>query len=136
MVEKFLRIDPSGELSWIELERKPRHDDVYCGFEAVSVSDLHPVIGCNHVEMVRSIIPGIVFFVDECGKIKDPPQALNPLASRLYAGTVYGDPIVGPAVFFALRYTGTYFEKEIYPLNDHELSLLELALGIDLPLCN
>lgn len=133
MLEKYLRIDPSGEITWIELERLPRYDEIYCGAEAVSILDLHPVIGCDCVEMVRSVIPGIVFFVDESGRIKDPPQALNPLVSRLYAGTAYGDPIVGPAVLFAVRRTEPYGEEDIFPLSESQLSILSLALGVQLP---
>lgn len=133
MIEKYLRIDPSGEISWIELERRPRHGPVYGGDEGISLSDLYSVIGCTCVEQVRSIIRDVVFFVDECGKIKDPPQALNPLASRLYVGSAYGDPIVGPVVVFALRRTEPYGEQDIFPLSDHQLSLLSLCLGVKLP---
>ena len=133
MVEKYLRIDPSGDITWIELERLPRHNDIYCGAEAIDIRDLYPVIGCSCVEMVRSIFGDIVFFVDESGKIKNPPQALNPVASRLYAGTAHGDPIVGPVVLFSLRHTEPYGEYDIFPLTDSQLSVLSLALGAALP---
>lgn len=133
MIEKYLRIDPSGEIKWIELERLPRYNDIFCGASAIDIADLYPVIGCDCVEMVHSWIDGIVFFVDECGKIKDPPQALNPIASCLYAGTAYGDPIVGPVVLFSLRCTEPYGEHDIFPLTDSQLSVLSLALGVQLP---
>ena len=120
MKEKYLKIDPSGKLSWIELDRLPRHDDIYCGAEAISLQDLHPIIGCSCVEQVYTIIPGVVIMVDESGKIKDPPQPINPKASRLYAGSVHGDFIHGPAVVFALRRTPPYGEYDLFPLETHQ----------------
>lgn len=129
MKEKYLKINPSGTLEWIELDRLPRHDDIYLGAEAVSVSDLYPVIGCSCVEQVYTIIPGVVIMVDESGKIKYPPQPINPKASRLYAGSAHGDFIHGPAVVFALRSTPPYGEYDIFPLEAHQLLAVMKAIG-------
>ena len=71
--------------------------------------------------------------VDECGKIKDPPQALNPLASRFYLGTGFGDPIVGPAVFMALKRVESYWEPDVYPLSPDQERQVAAVLGRPLP---
>ena len=129
MKEKYLKINPSGTLEWIELDRLPRHNDIYCGAEAISVRDLHPVIGCSCVEQVSTIIPGVVIMVDESGKIKDPPQPINHKACHLYAGSAYGDYIHGPAVVFSLRRTPPYGELDIFPLEAYQLLAVMKAIG-------
>lgn len=133
MLEKYLLIKPSGELSWIELERRARHDDIYQGAEAISLADLYPIIGCSCCEQVYSVIPGIVFMVDESGKIKDPMQPYNPVGSRLYAGSAYGDFIHGPIVLFSMQRTEPYGEYDLFPLSAAQESLLSLSLGVVLP---
>lgn len=132
MTEKYLRIDPSSEISWININRVPyKFDPSVLG---PSVDQIHAAIGCSCFEMVRTVIPGIVILVDESGKLKSPPQRHNELASRLYAGWLLGhDDIVGPAIVFAERPTEPYGERDIFPLNDVELVKLSLALGIQLP---
>lgn len=133
MLEKYLKIDPSGELSWIELERLPRHDEIYYGAEALDVRDLYPVIGCSCVEMVRSRIRGVVLMVDESGKMKTPIQCFNPLASKLYAGAAHGDMIHGPVVLFSLRPTPPIGEQDLFPLTPSELNLVSVCLGVKIP---
>ena len=133
MKEKYLKFDPSGELSWIELERLPRHDQIYQGAEALDVRDLYRIIGCSLVEMVRSLIRGVVFMVDASGKIKKPMQPLNPLASKLYAGAPYGDMIHGPVVLFSLRPTPLIGEQDLFPLTRNELNLVSVCLGVKIP---
>ena len=120
MKEKYLKIPPDGILDWIELDRLPRHDEIYCGAEAIVLRDLHPIIGCSCVEQVYTVIPGVVIFVDESGKIKDPPQLLNPYASRLYAGAAHGDFIHGTAVVAALRPTPPWGELDVFPLSEDQ----------------
>ena len=120
MKERYLKIDPDGSLDWIELDRLPRHDEIYRGAEAIDLGDLYPIIGCSCVEQVYTVIPGVVIFVDESGKIKDPMQPLNPYASRLYAGAAHGDFIHGPAVVAALRPTPPYGELDVFPLSEDQ----------------
>lgn len=133
MTETYLKIDPSGELSWIDLERLPRPGPIYCGAEAISVQDLYPVIGCSCVEQVQSVIPFVVFMVDEFGKVKTPMQPCNPVASRLYAGAPYGDFIHGSVVLFGLRRTAPYGEYDLFPLSPQQLSQVSLCLGLPIP---
>lgn len=134
MKEKYLRIDPSGELSWIELERLPRHDDVFCCAEAIRISDLYPVLDCDFIEIVRTVLPGIVIVIDDAGKLLFPPKPHNDLASRLYAGWLCGrDNIVGIAVVFAERPFEPLGELDLFPLSSSEESLLSLALGVCIP---
>lgn len=133
MMEMYLKIDPSGELSWIELERCARHDDIYQGAESISLADLYPIIGCSCVEQVYSVIPCIVFMVDESGKLKDPMQPYNPLGSRLYAGSAHGDFIHGPIVLFSMQRTEPFGEYDLFPLSAAQESVLSLFLGVVLP---
>lgn len=132
-MERYLKIDPDGTLSWIPLCRKPRFNCVYHGEEALDVADLYPVIGCSCVEQVYTRIRGIVILVDESGRIKNPPQRVNPLASKLYAGAPYGDMIHGPAVVFAMRPTPPIGEHDLFPLTKNELNLLSVCLGVSIP---
>lgn len=133
MVEKYLKIDPSGELSWIELERCPRYDEIYQGAESISLADLYPIIGCSCCEQVYSVIPGIVFMVDESGKIKDPMQPYNRLGSRLYDGSAFGDYIHGSIVLFSMQRTEPYGEYDLFPLSASDEAKLSLFLGVSLP---
>lgn len=133
MTEHYLCVYPNGELRWIPLERVVRYDDFYDGEEAILLRDLYPVIGCDCVEQVYTTISRIVMMVDECGRIKDPPQALNPLASRFYAGTQFGDPIVGPAVFMLLRRVEPYWEFDCFPLSPADEAAVADILGRPLP---
>lgn len=133
MTEHYLCVYPNGELRWIPLERVVRYDDFYDGEEAILLRDLYPVIGCDCVEQVYTNISGVVMMVDESGKIKDPPQALNPLASRFYGGTPFGDPIVGPAVFMALKRVEPLMELDCYPLCPVQECFVEAVLGKPLP---
>ena len=132
-MEFYLKIDPDGTLSWIPLCRKPHYDSIYCGAEAISVQDLYSVIGCSCVEQVHTRIRGVVIMVDESGKIKDPPQPVNPLASKLYLGAPYGDMIHGPAVVFSLRPMPPLGEQDLFPLTRNELNLLSVCLGVRIP---
>lgn len=132
-MELYLKIDPDGTLSWIPLCRKPRFNCVYHGEAALDITDLYPVIGCSCVEQVYTRIRGVVIMVDDSGRIKNPPQPVNRLASKLYAGAPYGDMIHGPAVVFALRPTPPIGEHDLFPLTKSELSLLSVCLGVPIP---
>lgn len=133
MIEKYLCIEPSGIVRWIELDRCARHDDIYYGSEGIRLSDLYPVIGCSCVELVQSRLPGIVFVVDESGKVKDPMQPFNPLASRFYAGSQFGDYIHGTVVFFSLEFRRDLYEYDLFPLSPAQESMIEFILGAELP---
>lgn len=131
MTEKYLRIDPSGEISWIDIDRVPYE---WCNAEGVNIDQIYAAIGCSCFEQVRTIIPGVVILVDESGKVKDPPQRHNELASRLYYGYLRGmDDIAGPAIVCAMRPTEPIGELDLFPLNPVELAKLSLCLGVQLP---
>lgn len=131
MAEKYLKIDPSGDISWVSIDRVPY---TWTDGEGVDLKQIYREIGCDCIEQVRTVIPGIVLLVDESGKIKDPPQRHNEIASRLYAGWLCGaDDIVGPAIVCALRPTGPLHELDLFPLNLVELAKLSLSLGVELP---
>lgn len=132
MAERYLRIDPSGELSWLPIDRVPYEFDP--SIEGLSLDQIYAAIGCSCMEQVRTIIPGIVILIDESGKVKSPPQPHNELASRLYAGWHYGlDDIVGPALVCAMRPTPPIGELDLFPLKHSELLQLSLVLGVHLP---
>lgn len=121
-MDKYLTIYPSGDLCWVELHTGHFFPGMY------------NVIGCDCVEMVQTIIPGICIVVDESGRVKYPPQRHNDVASRLYRGWHFGvGDIVGPAIVVAVRPTGPYHELDWFPLNAVELAHLSLALGLPIP---
>ena len=131
MADKYLRIDPSGEISWVEIDRVPYS---WCDAEGMDLQQIYKHIGCSCMEQVRTVLPGIVLLVDESGRIKDPPQRHNEIASRLYYGWLIGkDDIVGPALVCSLRPTEPYGELDLFPLDHVELAKLSLCLGVALP---
>lgn len=121
MTEKYLVIQTDGKLRWEEIPRDYLLDR------------LHEIIGCSCVEQVRTIVTNIVMIVDESGRIKNPPQQHNALASTLYYGWITGmDDIVGPAVLAELRPVGPYQELDWFPLRPINLVLLS-SLGFEIP---
>lgn len=131
MIERYLRIDPSGEITWINVDRVPYR---WCDGEGMSIDQIYAAIGCSCFEQVRTVLPGIVILVDESGRVKDPPQRHNEIASRLYLGWLRGlDDIVGPAIVCAMRPTEPYGELDLFPLDSVELAKLSLYLGVELP---
>lgn len=134
LVEKHLLFSPSGEISWIDLDREPNNDPVFQGDPALSFDQIYAAIGCDCVEQVRTVLPGIVLVIDESGKIKDLPQRHNELASRLYYGYQIGRyDICGPAILMALRRSGPYGEEDWHPLDAADLARLSLYLGVCIP---
>ena len=131
MTEKYLRIDPSGDIIWVDIDRVLYS---WCDADGLSLDQVHAAIGCDCLEQVCTVIPGIVLLIDESGKIKYPPQRHNEVASRLYYGFLIGkDDIVGPVIVAALRPTEPYGERGLFPLNQVELAKLSLCLGVELP---
>lgn len=131
MTEKYLRIDPSGKITWINIDRVPYE---WIDGDGLSLDQIYAAIGCSCMEQVRTVLPGIVLLVDESGRVKTPPQRHNEVASRLYTGWLCGmDNIVGPAIVCALRPTGPLLELDLFPLNQTELAKLSLYLGVQLP---
>lgn len=134
MIEKHLLISPSGEISWIDLERKPNYGPVYNGDLALDLHQIYSVIGCSCVEQVRTVLSNIVLVIDESGKCKNPSQPHNELASQLYCGYQVGmDDICGPAIVMRLRRSGPYGEEDWFPLDPADLAKLSLFLGVKLP---
>lgn len=132
MTEKYLRIDPSSDISWVEIDRVPYEFDP--SIEGMSLDQIYQHIGCSCMEQVRTVIPGVVLLVDESGRVKSPPQRHNEIASRLYYGWLVGmDDIVGPALVCSLRPTEPLGELDLFPLNQVELAKLSLCLGVQLP---
>lgn len=125
--DKHLLLHPSGEMEWVELHRERRYDDIYCGDYAYDLNEIYRVLGIDFFEQVSLLVPGIVILIDEEGKLRNPPQAHNELASRLYGGYQFGDYIVGPALFF--KRIGC----SIYPLDSADEARLSLYLGVKLP---
>lgn len=131
MSDKFLRIDPSGDITWINIDRVPYE---WTDGDGLSLDQIYSAIGCSCMEQVCTVLPGIVILVDECGKLKSPPQRHNELASRLYYGWLCGmDNIAGPAIVCSLRPTEPYGELDLFPLDHVELAKLSLCLGVQLP---
>lgn len=117
--ERFLCIYPDGSLKWIITDYKHM------------CASFRKAIGCDWLENVYTVLPDTVIIVDEVGKVKQNPQSYNPVASRLYRGSDFGDPIVGPAVVAAIHHR--LGESDWVPLSAHELyrvcSHLKLSLA-------
>lgn len=124
MLERYLVIEPSGDLRWIELERKDLLDVFY------------KEIGCSCIESVRSVWYPIYLIVDDVGRLLNPPKPHNELASRLYPGWILGDDdIVGSVILVAVREdpNSLYHEYDFFPLNLEELEILSIYMGINIP---
>lgn len=119
MLEAYLVLYPDGSMKWIYTS----HDSMCKAF--------YEAIGCDCLENVY--LPyGFCCIVDESGKIKENPQPLNPLASRFYPGSMYGDPLVGPVVFCRIDLVDG--ESDWCPLLDHQIGIIELITGMTVPL--
>ena len=57
MTESHLMIYPSGELRWVAIERKPYE---WIEGEGLDQHRLHELIGCDFLEQVRTVPPGVV----------------------------------------------------------------------------
>ena len=100
LTNKHLLLHPSGKMEWVELHRVRRYDDIYLGDYAYDLHGIYRALGVDFFEQVSLVLPGIVILIDDIGKLRNPPQPHNELASRLYGGYQFGDDIVGPALFF------------------------------------
>ena len=121
MVEKYSVIYPSGEIRLEEINRE------------LMLDRMHEIIGCDCLEQVHTIVPGMVLIVDESGKIKDPPQQHNELASLLYMGYLKGpDDICGPAILASLQPTGPLEEMDWFPITQFHACVLHM-MGFELP---
>lgn len=116
--EKYLVLRPDGSMEWITTA----HEQICSAFRSA--------IGCEWLENV-TLPYGFCCVVDECGKIKDKPQLLNPYASMFYPGTLFGDPLVGPVVFCRIGlYQG---ESDWVPLIPKDLDVIEMVTGLSVP---
>lgn len=118
MLESYLVLYPDGSMKWIHIERSSM------------LKAFHDAIGCNWLENVYLPL-GFCCVVDEIGKVKQDPQPLNPYASKLYPGSLYGDPLVGPVIFCRIDLVDG--ESDWCPLLDSQLSVLSLFLGLEIP---
>lgn len=118
MTERYLVLDPDGSFRWIETDRQ------HLG------AAFRKAIGCEWLEHVT--LPfGFCCVVDECGKIKEDPQPINPLASMFYPGTQYGDPLVGSVVFCRIGLVDG--ESDWVPLTKRDIAMIELITGKKVP---
>lgn len=117
--EHYLVLEPDGELHWIQVT-----DRKYLA------AAFRKAIGCDWLEHVH--LPfGFGCVVDECGKIKLKPQPINPLASRFYPGTDFGDPLVGSVIFVRIELIDG--ESDWAPLHDVDLARISLITGKPIP---
>ena len=93
------------------------------------------LISIEWAEVVLTIAKGddprreYVLIVDEVGKLKDGwTDRINARASQYYAGTRYGDPIVGDVVFLAREWTESFGECDLAGLTDYEEEVLMFYL--------
>ena len=94
---------------WLKINHDPSKDP----FEWVELPDpgsstflpaVYRALSCDSIELVQTVLRGVCIYVDECGKlVPNWENNINQLASRLYAGTAYGDPIVGDVLVGELQ---------------------------------
>lgn len=105
--EKYLVIDPDGSTRWIQIERENM------------LREFHAAVRSDSLENVRSTVRDVCLIVDEVGKLRNPPQPHNELASLLYAGWIMGtDDIVGPAIVAAIHLVDG--ESDWVPVSEFE----------------
>ena len=117
-LEKYLRLDPDGTLSWITIDRDHFLDGLY------------QAIGCTSVEHV-SLRYGLECIVDESGWYSEH-QVANLYASPLYHGWARGIPLIGPVVFVDSGWNDDG-DLDWFPLRDDTLLLLSLKLCMSIP---
>ena len=104
--------------------------------EAGNVLDrIKELIQIEWAEVVLTIIKDedprrdYCLIVDEVGKMKDGwIERINIRASQFYAGTPYGDPIVGNVVLLAREWTESFGECDLAGLTDWEEEVLMFHL--------
>lgn len=119
---KYLVVYPSGVCQWVFINRKDL------------IPKLHELIGCSCIDYVHSSISGVVFWVDDLGKMSFHRLPINVLASKFYVGTQYGDPIVGTVVIGSelVDPESKYGEHDFFPLTKVGAYVLGRTLGIQL----
>ena len=100
---------------------------------------LYQIIGCDCVESVRTVDPGLLLIIDESGRLKDPPKQHNRGASNFYLGWLRMRQapwdIVGTALFAAEVPAGNIYGEWTWgPVTDPlVLEFISDMLGVDLP---
>lgn len=83
----------------------------------ISLDFMHYFLDCDFIECVYTpYLRDLVMVIDESGKLKDKP--INILASSLYPGFEYGDPIVGNVLF--MKRSGA----DLVSLDDYQIRIL------------
>lgn len=92
---------------------------------------LKELIQIEWAEIVLTFIKGedphrdYVLIVDEVGKLKDEWfKKINPRASKWYAGSMHGDPIVGDVILMAREWNDIFGECDLVGLTDYEEVLM------------
>lgn len=84
------------------------------------LNEFYKAIDCDCIETVsvgKIADTNILLIVDESGVLKGKP--VNLLASPLYSGTAYGNPIVGDALLATTGFRAG--DPDIVGFNDHQL---------------
>lgn len=105
---------------------KIHHDEaIYPPFELIELPDsnsrdflqaCYRAIDCDCIEVVQTVIRGLIMIVDESGKLKDGWQAKhNIVATTLYGRYGLVDPIVGDVILARVQ------NDEIVPLTSSDI---------------
>ena len=117
-VEKFLLLKTDGSFSAVDVDCS---DMLHSFYRLIGPS-------CDCIETVYLVIGGKNFLalVDESGLFHD--LQINPIASALYPGSVFGSPIVGNVILGSTGYRDG--EPDIIGLSPDELRFLSSSLSI------
>lgn len=116
--EHYLVLEPDGELHWIQVTNR----------NLIGAAFRTAVNGPMEVVYLPY---GFCCVVDEVGKVRKDPKPLNPLTSRFYPGSIYGDPLVGPVVFARIGLVDG--DRDFIPLRDEDLARISLIIGKPIP---
>lgn len=102
---------------------KINHDESLPTFETVELSendflkDCYRALNCQWIEVVNTLLPGIVLIIDENGKLKDGWRSrFNYVATQIYGSP--WDCIVGDAILARRS------DADLVPLTENDIKRL------------
>lgn len=110
---------------------KIHHDDsIFPWFEELDLPEdvtewlhaVHAAIGCSTIQIVPTVVRGIVLVIDDDGKLRDGwERRFNKIATILYGN--YADGIVGDAILARVQ------GEDLVPLTSADVDFLRRNLG-------
>lgn len=116
--DKYLVIYPDGHMEWALTSREGMKDL----FRSVIGTDWLQTVNLHH---------DLSCMIDGVGRIRNPQQHPNMLASHLYPGRLWYDMLYGPVIVGRHGFVGR--DYVFIPPTERDLRLIELILNKELP---